>query len=138
MLAFPYTKAHNSQWNVDQAAGLVFTSVETARAAGVPRERWIFPWSVAESNHMVVLGERRALHRAPGFAHAGARVLEHAGRKSDEIDHLELYSCFPSAIRVQCRDILDQRFKPFVVEPLIVVVHQQRRAELDHERVAAC
>lgn len=105
MLAFPYTKGHSSQWNVDQAAGLVFTSVETARAAGIPRERWIFPWCIAESNFMLTLGERRLLHRSPGFAHAGARVLEHAGRKSDEIDHVELYSCFPSAIRVQCREI---------------------------------
>ena len=115
MLAFPYTKAHNSNWNVDQAAGLVFASVEAARAAGIPRERWVFPWSVADSNHMVVLGERRALHRAPGFALAGARVLERAGRKSDEIDHLELYSCFPSAVRVQCREIGISEERPHTV-----------------------
>jgi acetyl-CoA C-acetyltransferase len=105
MLAFPYTKLHNSQWNVDQAAGLIFTSIEVARAAGIPPERWVFPWSVSEANHMTNLTERKHLHRVPGFAHAGARVLEHAGRKSDEIDHMELYSCFPMAVRAQCREI---------------------------------
>lgn len=105
MLAFPYTKLHNSQWNVDQAAGLIFTSVELARAAGIPQERWIFPWALAESNHMTNLTERKRLHRVPGFAHAGAKVLEHSGRKPDEIDHVELYSCFPMAVRAQCREI---------------------------------
>ncbi len=105
MLAFPYTKLHNSQWNVDQAAGLIFTSVEVARAAGVPEARWIFPWSGAESNHMTHLSNRKRLHRVPGFARAGAKVLGHAGRKPDEIDHVELYSCFPMAVRAQCREI---------------------------------
>jgi acetyl-CoA acetyltransferase len=37
MLAFPYTKLHNSQWNVDQAAGLIFTSAALARARAFPR-----------------------------------------------------------------------------------------------------
>ncbi len=36
MLAFPYTKRHNSQWNVDQAACMVMTSVGMARRLGVP------------------------------------------------------------------------------------------------------
>ncbi len=31
MLAFPYRKRHNSQWNVDQAAGLILCAVEVAR-----------------------------------------------------------------------------------------------------------
>jgi len=105
MLAFPYTKRHNSQWNVDQAAGLVFTSVATARAAGIPEERWIFPWTVVESNFMQPLSQRRELHRSNGFAAAGAHAYARAGRTADEIDHFELYSCFPSAVRVQCREL---------------------------------
>jgi acetyl-CoA C-acetyltransferase len=105
MLAFPYTKRHASQWNVDQAAGLVFCSLETARAAGIPRERWIFPHAVAESNHMRVLSERPELHRSPGFARAGERALDRAGIGLDEVAHLELYSCFPSAVRIQLREL---------------------------------
>src|SRR5262249_37004996 len=53
MLAFPYTKLHNSQWNVDQAAGLIFTTAARARAEGVPERQWIHPRSVVESNHML-------------------------------------------------------------------------------------
>jgi len=105
MLAFPYTKLHNSQWNVDQAAGLVLCSAESARAAGVPRERWLFPLAVAESNLMVPLTERRALHRCPGFAVAGARALALAGRGTEAVTRRELYSCFPVAVRVQAREL---------------------------------
>ena len=110
MLAFPYTKRHNSQWNVDQAAGLLFCSAAAAESLGVPRDRWIFPLSIAESNFMLPLTERRALHRSPGFRAAGAAALRRAGRTMDEVRHRELYSCFPSAVRVQARELeIDER-----------------------------
>src|SRR5262245_10565341 len=105
MLAFPYAKLHNSQWNVDQAAGLVFCSRATARALGIPRARQVFPLAVAESNHMVPLVERRLPQRCPGFARAGERPLATASRTLADVAHLELYSCFPSAVRVQAREL---------------------------------
>ncbi|MEM7411700.1 MAG: acetyl-CoA acetyltransferase [Myxococcota bacterium] len=105
MLAFPYTKRHNSQWNVDQAAGLVFTSVARARAAGVSESQWVYPRAIAESNFMLPLAERAALHRCVGFAVAGETALAAAGLGIDEIAHRELYSCFPAAVRVQQREL---------------------------------
>jgi acetyl-CoA C-acetyltransferase len=105
MLAFPYTKKHNSQWNVDQAGALVFCSVAAAERLGIARDRWVFPLAVVESNHMVPVSLRRDLHRAPGFAHAGARAMARAGCGAEDLAHVELYSCFPSAVRVQQREL---------------------------------
>lgn len=105
MLAFPYTKLHNSQWNVDQAAGLILCSQERARQCGIPEDRWIHPRAVAESNHMVPLVCRRELHRSPGFALAGARALEAAGLQLSELTKRELYSCFPVAVRIQALEL---------------------------------
>jgi len=105
MLAFPYTKLHNSQWNVDQAAGAILCSVGAARRAGVPEDRWIFPLAVAESNHMLPLCERAELGSSLGFHLAGERALEAAGTSADEIPLLELYSCFPVAVRIQMREL---------------------------------
>jgi acetyl-CoA C-acetyltransferase len=105
MLAFPYTKLHNSQWNVDQAAGLIFCSVAAARAAGVPESQWVFPLAVADSNHMVPLSNRAELHSSHGFRIAGQRALDVAGLDIEAIAHLELYSCFPVAVRVQAREL---------------------------------
>jgi acetyl-CoA C-acetyltransferase len=105
MLAFPYTRRHNSQWNVDQAAGLILCSLATARALGVPEERLVYPLAAADANHMVALSERRELHRSPGFRHAGQRCLEHAGLGIGDVAHRELYSCFPVAVRLQLREL---------------------------------
>ena len=112
---FPYGKLPCSQWNVDQAAGLVFCSVATARSLGLPEKRWIFPLAVADANHMLPYTERRELHRCAGFARAGERAFERAGRDLASVTHRELYSCFPSAVRVQLRELAIQDERPFSV-----------------------
>jgi len=115
MLAFPYTKLHTSQWNVDQAAGLVLCSLETARALGLREERFVYPLAVADANHMLPLAARRSLARVPGFAAAGRRVLAHAGLSIEEIRHLELYSCFPVAVRTQARELGIDEARPLTL-----------------------
>ena len=105
MLAFPYTVLHTSQWNVDQAAGFIFTSVATARAMGIAEHRWIYPHAVVDSNLMLALSERREPHRCAGFARAAERVEQISGTAVAAADHLELYSCFPAAVRVQMREM---------------------------------
>jgi acetyl-CoA C-acetyltransferase len=105
MIAFPYARLHNSDWNVDQAAGLVLCSVETARRHAIPEERWVFPLSAAESNHMLPVSARDELHRSPGAAIAGARALELAELGAGDLTHLELYSCFPAAVQIFAREL---------------------------------
>ena len=105
MLAFPYTKFHNSQWNVDQASGLILCSVATARSAGIHESKWIYPWVNTESNYMLAFSERAQPHRCPGFAIAGQRAFEATGTNPEQIRHREIYSCFPSAVRVQLREL---------------------------------
>ena len=105
MLAFPYTKLHNSQWNVDQAAGLVMCSERTAQRLGIARDRWLYPLAVVESNHMVPLTERKDPERCWGAKLAGQRALELADLDADRLDYIELYSCFPVAVRIQAREL---------------------------------
>ena len=105
MLAFPYTKLHNSQWNVDQAAGLIFCSVEVARELGIDRSRWLFPRASSESNFMSVVASRGDLGGSPGFRLAGKAVLSSANVSLLDVPLRELYSCFPSAVRVQLEEM---------------------------------
>ncbi|MFE3200020.1 hypothetical protein [Embleya sp. NPDC059237] len=100
-LASPYTKWHCSQMNVDQAAALVLCSVETARRFGVARERWVFPTVAAESNTMVPLVARPDPARSPGFAAVGAAL----GPGAADAAHVDLYSCFPAAVRIQRHEL---------------------------------
>lgn len=98
MQAFPYTRAHCSTWNVDQAAALLFCSAERAAALGIDRSRWVFPLASAESNHMVALSARADLVRSPGADTTARAVLEIGGVVAADIDLIELYSCFPVAV----------------------------------------
>lgn len=105
MLAYPYTKSLVSQWNVNQGGGVILTSLEKARALGLDASRFVYPLAVVDNEHMVTLSERRDLWRSPGFALAGARAFDHVGRKPEEIEHYECYSCFPAAVRMQQREM---------------------------------
>jgi acetyl-CoA C-acetyltransferase len=104
-LAFPYAKWHSTQWSVDQAGALLLCSAATAEAAGVPRERWVFPHALVDSTDSLSLSRRADLHRWPAMGVLGAAVAEHLGRPLTSIDLVELYSCFPAAVRVQQREL---------------------------------
>ncbi|NRA06763.1 MAG: acetyl-CoA acetyltransferase [Myxococcales bacterium] len=104
MIAFPYTKLHTSQWNVDQAAGLVFCSRKAAAEAGLEESRLVHLRAVAESNQMLPLVARERPGDSPASRIAGRRALALAGLELEEIRHFELYSCFPSAVRIQARE----------------------------------
>jgi acetyl-CoA C-acetyltransferase len=112
-LAWPYTKWLVSQWTVDQAAALILCSAEAARSAGVPPDRWVFPRVALESSHAVSLTRRTELHRWPAMGVLGRAAAAHLGSPLDRIEHVECYSCFPSAVRVQQAELgLDLREVP--------------------------
>jgi len=105
MLAAPYTKWHCSQWNVDQAAGFVLCSTEAADRAGVPQERRVYPLAVAESNHMLAVSKRAELHRAPAARIGAERIAALTGIDVATADVVDLYSCFPVAVRIQAHEL---------------------------------
>jgi acetyl-CoA C-acetyltransferase len=106
MVAFPYTKYMNAVLEVDQGAAVILCSRARARALGVPDEKLVYwwgggdakedPWSVAE---------RPDLSRSPGVARAGGAALAEAGVAIGDIEHFDLYSCFPCAVQL-ARDAL--------------------------------
>ena len=98
MLAFPYTKRMNTQWNVDQSAALLLCSVALAKELGIPEHKWVFPLAAAENNHMQNLAEREDLAECPGAKIAAREALQAAKLAAEDIDHWDLYSCFPAAV----------------------------------------
>jgi len=104
MLAYPYTKLHNTSWNVDQASALLLCSAAKAAALGIPRERWVFPLASAGSNRMLSLAQRPDLARLPGARLAGEALLQHTGVALEAIDLVELYSCFPAAVELYAEE----------------------------------
>ena len=115
MYAAPYTRWHCSQWNVDQASAFVICSAEAADRFGVGRETWVFPLAAVESNAMVPLSQRGELHRAPAVSAGAEQLTAMSGVDPRDADHVDLYSCFPSAVRVQAEELGLESDRPLTV-----------------------
>jgi acetyl-CoA C-acetyltransferase len=102
---WPYTKFMNANSAVEQSAALILCSVASATALGVPRDRWVFPRAAAQAHDTYILSHRRDLHSAPALRAAGRALLALAGTGTDELAHIDLYSCFPSAVEVAADEI---------------------------------
>jgi acetyl-CoA C-acetyltransferase len=98
MQAFPYTRFHCSTWNVDQASALLLCSAARAAELGIPRSRWVYPLASTESNHMVPVSARGRLHECAGARVAGKKALDAAQLLAQQLDLVDLYSCFPIAV----------------------------------------
>ncbi|OHV05531.1 acetyl-CoA acetyltransferase [Mycobacterium talmoniae] len=105
MISWPYTKLMNSNNMVDQGAALILTSVQRAKELQVPTERWVFPQAGTDAHDTYAVAERAELHRSPAIRIGGARVLELAGVGIDDLDYVDLYSCFPSAVQVAASEL---------------------------------
>jgi acetyl-CoA C-acetyltransferase len=118
MISWPYTKLMNSNNMVDQGAALILTSVEQAKRLQIDAERWIYPLAGTDAHDTPEIAERDELHRSTAIRIAGARVLELAGLGIDDIDYVDLYSCFPSAVQVAAGELglgLDDPARPLTV-----------------------
>jgi acetyl-CoA C-acetyltransferase len=100
MVCFPYPKRMCANIDVDQCAAVLLCAYEAARAAGVPDERMVFLHAAAEAHDHWFVTQRRSLDASPGIEAAGAAALEAAGLGIDDVAHLDLYSCFPSAVQI--------------------------------------
>lgn len=100
MVAEPYPKNLNSILTVDMSAAIIVMSVGAAEAAGVPRDRCVFPWSGGKLDDVWFLAERPHFDRSVAIVELGRAVFEAAGIGIDDIGHIDLYSCFPSAVQM--------------------------------------
>jgi acetyl-CoA C-acetyltransferase len=99
MVGFPYTKVMNSNNAVEQAAAVLLTSVEVAERLGVPRERWVFPVAGGDGHDHPYVSHRWDLHTSPAIGVVGRATMDAAGVGVDDLDHVDLYSCFPVAVQ---------------------------------------
>jgi acetyl-CoA C-acetyltransferase len=105
MVGFPYPKLMNSNNDVDMSAALILCSAEKAEALGVPRDRWIFPQSGSDAHEHPFISNRNHFYDTPAIELAGRRVLELAGLTINDIDIVDLYSCFPSAVQLGAKSL---------------------------------
>jgi acetyl-CoA C-acetyltransferase len=100
MIGFPYPKYMNSNNDVDMAAVLLMCSVEQARRLGVPEDRFVFLHAGVDCHDTEFVTTRDDLYSSPAVRIGGGHVLELAGIGIDDVEVIDLYSCFPSAVEI--------------------------------------
>ncbi|HVC69732.1 MAG TPA: acetyl-CoA acetyltransferase [Acidimicrobiales bacterium] len=118
MVSFPYPKLCNANDRVDQGAAMILCSVDAARSAGVPEDRWVFPLSGADASDHWFLSHRQDLHSSPAIRLAARHALHGAGVGIDDIAHVDLYSCFPCAVQIAANEfglLIDDTDRPLTV-----------------------
>lgn len=100
MVGFPYTKLMNSNNDVDMSAALIICSVERAESLGIAREKWVFIHSGTDCHEHNYVSHRDNFAETPAVRLGGEMALLLANKTIAEIDIVDLYSCFPSAVQL--------------------------------------
>jgi acetyl-CoA C-acetyltransferase len=100
-LTLPYSKNLVAQDAVNQGAAVLVCSAAKARSLGVPAQNWIFLHGFAQGSDNPLLQRPD-----PGQSEALVKVIEHtltmARTRIEDIDLLDIYSCFPCAVTAVC------------------------------------
>jgi len=103
-VSFPYTKFMNANMSVNMGAALIMMNVAQAHKLGIEEAKWVYPVAgVAGYDHFSA-SVRDNFYTSPGIRFVGERLMELAGLAVDDLDYVDLYSCFPSAVQVAARE----------------------------------
>ena len=104
-VGYPYTRAMNALLSVDMAAALIMTTAGTARDLGIDPATWIYLRGGVDVNEVWHVSTRERLYAAPAIGLACGSALAQAGLSVGEMDAFDIYSCFPCAVEIACREI---------------------------------
>jgi acetyl-CoA C-acetyltransferase len=99
-IGYPYTKFMNAIMEVDQSATLIMMSEEKANQFKIPKEKRIYLHGCADINEIWNVTERPELHSSKAIKLMGEKAFSMSKWNIDEIDFIDLYSCFPSMVEL--------------------------------------
>ena len=114
-ISFPYTKFMNANMSVDMAAALILCSFEKAKQLGISEDRCVYPHSGVEGYDHFSASVRDNFHTSPGVRITGRRAMELAGIEPADLDFVDLYSCFPSAVQIAAWELGLPEDRPLTV-----------------------
>jgi len=101
-----YPKYMNSVMDVDQAAAVLLATVGEARRLGVPEGRWVYLHGTADAmEEPSSLISRPEMHRCHSLAAVGRELTASSGVPLDKVELFDIYSCFPVAVEIACREL---------------------------------
>lgn len=104
-VGFPYTKLLNAVIEVDMSAAVVMMSVAKARALGIPESKWVFLHGCGDASDIWNVSERVNFYSSPAIRSVGRQAFLMADKIPDDLSFIDLYSCFPSAVEIACKEL---------------------------------
>ena len=104
-IGFPYSKLMNANAFIDQSSAIIMTSVKHAKELGINKNKWVYLHGCADTYDHWYLSDRINYHSSPAMKIACNEALKMANCSIDDIDFLDIYSCFPSAIKIACDEM---------------------------------
>ncbi|MDT5081935.1 MAG: acetyl-CoA C-acetyltransferase [Mycobacterium sp.] len=101
-VGWPYTKHEVAVMDVDMSAALLLATAEKADALGVGEDHRLYLNGWAYAQDPASVAERADMSRSGAMAVVGRHALSAAGIGLDDVDVFDLYSCFPSSVRLAC------------------------------------
>ncbi len=112
-LISPFLKNMVAKDGVNQGAAVIMTTVGTAREMGVSEDKWVYLRGHAQAQENLML-DRTDLSRSVAMDLVIAGALDAAGVVASDIDHADIYSCFPCVVD-QAATQLDRKAKPMTL-----------------------
>ena len=81
------------------------TSVGKAKELEIDPAKWVFLHGCAEANEKIMVTERINFHSSPAIRLNSSKAFEMAGKTINDMDYIDLYSCFPSAVEIACDEL---------------------------------
>lgn len=115
MLAFPYNKFMVANSSVNQGAAFIVTSLAAARERGISPDRLAYVGHGAAAQEPADFLKRDSYDRSTAMEASLLGALRENELRPEDLDHVELYSCFP-CIPKMARRVIDWPFeKPATV-----------------------
>lgn len=99
-IGFPYTRSMCANPKVDMGAAVIICSEAKAAELGIDPERWVYPQSAASGSDTELVGARDTLSASEPMRLVGERALALGDASIDDVAYVDLYACFPSAVRM--------------------------------------
>ncbi len=114
-IAFPYTKLQVANSSVNQGAGFIVTSLAEARRRKVPEDHLIYVGAGASAFEPDSILARDSYTHSAGMETSIRKAMEFNNLTVNDLDHVELYSCFPCVPKLARRTLGWPVDKPMTV-----------------------
>lgn len=105
MIGFPYNKYLNAVIRVNMSSAFILISQSKADELNIPNTKRVYIHGCSILNDVWNVTERPNFHSSPAIKECVNQTLDKAEIGLSDIDYLDLYSCFPSAVQIAKKEL---------------------------------